>query len=101
MEQRPQSGHAEGFLHRKLGGSSRCARAHLFVLYSLTDLCCFFARRTIAALIYNGFNSTLDSYRGGKHDIYGSMFAGACTGVVWRCTGEFRGSAAALSLSPI
>lgn len=39
------------------------------------------------ALIYNGFNSTLDSYRGGKHDIYGSMFAGACTGALWKCTG--------------
>lgn len=42
----------------------------------------------LSALIYNGFNSTLDSYRGGKHDIYGSMFAGACTGALWKCTGE-------------
>ncbi|KAL8287522.1 hypothetical protein RQP46_003380 [Phenoliferia psychrophenolica] len=42
----------------------------------------------VLALIYNGFNSTLDSYRGGKHDIYGSMFAGACTGALWKCTGE-------------
>lgn len=41
----------------------------------------------LTALIYNGFNSTLDSYRGGKHDIYGSMFAGACTGALWKCTG--------------
>ena len=41
----------------------------------------------VLALIYNGFNSTLDSYRG-HHDIYGSMFAGACTGALWRCTGE-------------
>lgn len=40
----------------------------------------------VLALIYNGFNSTLDSYRGGKHDIYGSMFAGACTGALWKCT---------------
>ncbi|SCV74901.1 BQ2448_7930 [Microbotryum intermedium] len=40
----------------------------------------------VLALIYNGFNSTLDSYRGGKHDIYGSMAAGAMTGALWRCT---------------
>ncbi|KAI5478152.1 hypothetical protein MNV49_005416 [Pseudohyphozyma bogoriensis] len=40
----------------------------------------------VLALIYNGFNSTLDAYRGGKHDIYGSMFAGAATGAVWKST---------------
>ncbi|KAK4055885.1 Mitochondrial import inner membrane translocase subunit tim23 [Microbotryomycetes sp. JL221] len=40
----------------------------------------------VLALIYNGFNSTLDVYRGGKHDVYGSMAAAAATGVVWRCT---------------
>ncbi|KAM0752090.1 Tim17-domain-containing protein [Meredithblackwellia eburnea MCA 4105] len=44
----------------------------------------------VLALIYNGFNSTLDSYRGGKHDIYGSMFAGACTGALWKCTAGVR-----------
>lgn len=44
----------------------------------------------VLALIYNGFNSSLDAYRGGYHDIYGSMFAGACTGALWRCTGKLR-----------
>ncbi|KAK4705030.1 hypothetical protein P7C70_g1178, partial [Phenoliferia sp. Uapishka_3] len=44
----------------------------------------------VLALIYNGFNSTLDSYRGGKHDIYGSMFAGACTGALWKCTAGIK-----------
>ncbi|KAK4047401.1 Mitochondrial import inner membrane translocase subunit tim23 [Microbotryomycetes sp. JL201] len=40
----------------------------------------------VLALIYNGFNSTLDLYRGGKHDVYGSMAAAAATGALWRCT---------------
>lgn len=40
----------------------------------------------VLALIYNGFNSTLDVYRGGKHDVYGSMAAAAATGALWRCT---------------
>lgn len=53
-----------------------------------------------AALIYNGFNSTLDAYRGGKHDIYGSMAAGACTGALWKCTGasSFPGSPPAFGI---
>lgn len=62
-------------------------RSTMHLLYPVRALCTL--RATTTALIYNGFNSTLDSYRGGKHDIYGSMFAGACTGVVWRCTGAF------------
>lgn len=43
----------------------------------------------VLALIYNGFNSTLDAYRGGYHDVYGSMAAAAATGALWRCTGAF------------
>lgn len=41
----------------------------------------------ISALIYNGFNSSIDKYRG-RHDIYGSMLAGASTGLIWKSTGE-------------
>jgi hypothetical protein len=38
------------------------------------------------ALIYNGINSSIDAARG-KHDIYGSMTAGAITGAVFKSTG--------------
>lgn len=40
----------------------------------------------IAALIYNATNSSIDKYRG-LHDIYGSMLAGATTGLLWKSTG--------------
>lgn len=40
------------------------------------------------ALIYNTINSSIDKYRG-RHDIYGSMIAGAGTGAIWRSTGAF------------
>ena len=36
--------------------------------------------------IYNGFNSTIDSFRG-EHDVYGSMAAGALTGALYKSTG--------------
>lgn len=38
------------------------------------------------ALLYNGINSSIDKYRG-RHDIWGSMVAGAGTGAIWRSTG--------------
>ncbi|GAA5888655.1 hypothetical protein JCM6882_009036 [Rhodosporidiobolus microsporus] len=40
----------------------------------------------VLALIYNGINSTIDVYRGHQHDVYGSMFAAAATGAIWRST---------------
>lgn len=46
--------------------------------------------------MYNGFNSTFDSVRG-KHDIYGSMTAGALTGLLWRCTGKLLISASTVA----
>lgn len=42
-----------------------------------------------AALIYNAFNSSIDKYRG-LHDIYGSMLAGASTGLIWKSTAGVR-----------
>ena len=44
------------------------------------------------ALVYNGINSSIDSFRG-KHDIAGSMAAGALTGALYKSTGMvgFRG----------
>lgn len=43
----------------------------------------------VLALIYNAFNSSIDKYRG-KHDIYGSMLAGASTGLIWKSTAGVR-----------
>lgn len=43
----------------------------------------------VLALIYNAINSSLDRYRG-KHDIYGSMLAGAGTGAIFKCTAGVR-----------
>ncbi|GAA6003775.1 hypothetical protein JCM10207_003592 [Rhodosporidiobolus poonsookiae] len=40
----------------------------------------------VLALIYNGINSTIDVYRGNKHDVYGSMTAAALSGLIWRST---------------
>lgn len=39
--------------------------------------------------MYNGFNCTLDRYRG-QHDTYNSVMAGAMTGALFRCTGASR-----------
>ena len=41
---------------------------------------------SITALVYNGVNSTFDALRG-KHDIFGSMAAGAVTGGLYKSTG--------------
>ena len=38
------------------------------------------------ALVYNAFNSSIDSFRG-EHDTYGSMAAGALTGALYKSTG--------------
>jgi len=43
----------------------------------------------VLALIYNAFNSSIDKYRG-VHDIYGSMLAGASTGLIWKSTAGVR-----------
>lgn len=40
----------------------------------------------ISALVYNGVNSSIDAARG-KHDILGSMAAGAVTGALYKSTG--------------
>lgn len=40
----------------------------------------------LIALVYNGINSTIDSFRG-KHDTAGSMAAGALTGALYKSTG--------------
>ncbi|KAF8661338.1 hypothetical protein AX16_001433 [Volvariella volvacea WC 439] len=40
----------------------------------------------VLALVYNGINSSIDSIRG-KHDIAGSMSAGALTGALYKSTG--------------
>ena len=40
----------------------------------------------MAALMYNGVNSTIDALRG-KHDFIGSIAAGALTGAVFKSTG--------------
>ena len=53
-------------------------QAILFVLHSAP---------TLAALGYNGINSTIDAVRG-KHDAFGSMAAGAITGALFKSTGE-------------
>ncbi|GAA5983904.1 hypothetical protein JCM11641_006417 [Rhodosporidiobolus odoratus] len=47
----------------------------------------------VLALIYNGINSTIDVYRGNVHDAYGSMFAAAATGVIWRSTAGVKSMA--------
>ncbi|KAL7006910.1 Mitochondrial import inner membrane translocase subunit tim23 [Cystobasidiomycetes sp. EMM_F5] len=43
----------------------------------------------VLALIYNATNSSIDKYRG-LHDIYGSMLAGATTGLLWKSTAGIR-----------
>jgi mitochondrial import inner membrane translocase subunit TIM23 len=45
-----------------------------------------FAKIISVALVYNGINSTIDSFRG-KHDIAGSMTAGGLTGALYKSTG--------------
>ncbi|GAA5994456.1 hypothetical protein JCM5350_007041 [Sporobolomyces pararoseus] len=47
----------------------------------------------VLALIYNGINSSIDVYRGGYHDVYGSMGAAAVTGLVWRSTAGIKSMA--------
>ncbi|GAA5895721.1 protein transporter TIM23 [Sporobolomyces salmoneus] len=47
----------------------------------------------VLALIYNGINSSIDVYRGGFHDVYGSMGAAAVTGLIWRSTAGLKSMA--------
>jgi mitochondrial import inner membrane translocase subunit TIM23 len=51
-----------------------------------------FANTITKALVYNGINSTIDSFRG-KHDIAGSMTAGGLTGALYKSTGARCGYA--------
>lgn len=48
----------------------------------------------VLALVYNGVNSSIDSYRG-KHDTLGSMTAGAITGVLYKSTAGVKPALAA------
>ena len=43
----------------------------------------------VLAMTYNIFDGTIDYYRG-KHDIWGSVAAGALTGAMFRCTAGVR-----------
>ncbi|KZT27758.1 Tim17-domain-containing protein [Neolentinus lepideus HHB14362 ss-1] len=51
----------------------------------------------VLALVYNGFNSTIDSIRG-KHDTIGSMTAGALTGALYKSTAGVKPALAAATL---
>jgi mitochondrial import inner membrane translocase subunit TIM23 len=51
----------------------------------------------VAALMYNGVNSTIDALRG-KHDSMGSMAAGALTGAAFKSTAGIRPVAVAAIL---
>ncbi|KAI0731304.1 mitochondrial import inner membrane translocase subunit tim23 [Earliella scabrosa] len=46
------------------------------------------------ALVYNAFNSSIDSFRG-QHDTYGSMAAGALTGALYKSTAGVKPALAA------
>ncbi|GAA93468.1 uncharacterized protein L969DRAFT_86171 [Mixia osmundae IAM 14324] len=60
------------------------------VLNSITRRGTFLGNNAgVLALIYNAINSSVDKYRG-RHDIYGSMFAGAGTGAIWKSTAGLR-----------
>ncbi|KAF7973962.1 hypothetical protein HWV62_13930 [Athelia sp. TMB] len=48
----------------------------------------------VLALVYNGVNSTFDALRG-KHDIFGSMAAGAVTGGLYKSTAGVKPALAA------
>lgn len=60
----------------------------MFWVSVLNTSCSFLFRLTRAsiALVYNGINSSIDGVRG-KHDMVGSMAAGALTGVLYKSTG--------------
>ncbi|KDQ61584.1 hypothetical protein JAAARDRAFT_171877 [Jaapia argillacea MUCL 33604] len=51
----------------------------------------------VLALVYNGFNSSIDHFRG-KHDILGSMSAGALTGALYKSTAGVKPALAAATL---
>ncbi|EPQ56398.1 Tim17-domain-containing protein [Gloeophyllum trabeum ATCC 11539] len=51
----------------------------------------------VLALVYNGFNSTIDAIRG-KHDAVGSMTAGAFTGALYKSTAGVKPALAAATL---
>ncbi|KAI0334529.1 mitochondrial import inner membrane translocase subunit tim23 [Cubamyces sp. BRFM 1775] len=49
------------------------------------------------ALVYNTFNSAIDHFRG-QHDTYGSMAAGALTGVLYKSTAGVKPALAAATV---
>jgi len=51
----------------------------------------------VLALGYNGINSTIDAVRG-KHDAFGSMFAGALTGALFKSTAGVKPALAAATI---
>ncbi|KAF8557800.1 mitochondrial import i [Imleria badia] len=51
----------------------------------------------VLALVYNGINSSIDSFRG-KHDTAGSMAAGALTGALYKSTAGVRPAFVAATL---
>lgn len=59
----------------------------LGMIHPITFLFVSYSAPTLAALGYNGINSTIDAVRG-KHDAFGSMVAGALTGALFKSTGE-------------
>lgn len=48
----------------------------------------------VLALMYNMVNATLDQYRG-RHDMAGSMAAGAVAGALWKSTAGIRAASIA------
>ncbi|KAF8141656.1 Tim17/Tim22/Tim23/Pmp24 family-domain-containing protein [Boletus edulis] len=51
----------------------------------------------VLALVYNGINSSMDSFRG-KHDTAGSMAAGALTGALYKATAGVKPAFVAATL---
>ncbi|KAG9046611.1 Mitochondrial import inner membrane translocase subunit tim23 [Tulasnella sp. UAMH 9824] len=61
------------------------------------DLCYGTGTTYLAALIYNGINSSIDAWRG-KHDQWGSMAAGGITGALFKSTAGVKPMVAAATL---
>lgn len=51
----------------------------------------------VLALVYNGVNSSIDAFRG-KHDMLGSMTAGALTGALYKSTAGVKPAIAAATV---
>jgi len=52
----------------------------------------------VLALVYNGINSTIDSFRG-RHDTLGSIAAGGLTGAIYKSTAGVRPALAAATFA--